>query len=94
MTPLVPVSVAAPGFKGLNTQASVIDLDSAWSLEALNCIIDRGGRISSRKDWTAVTSNPIKNSPNIESLAEYLKIDGSMQFISAANNILYSGSTT
>lgn len=94
MTPLMPVSVAAPGFKGLNTQASVVDLDPAWALDAMNCVIDRSGRVSCRKGWTAVTSSPIGGTPKIEALAEYLKIDGARQFISAANNILYSGSAT
>lgn len=92
MTPLQPVSVQAPGFKGLNTQASVVDLDPAWALDALNCVIDKGGRIASRKGWTAVTSIPIGGSPNIEQIAEYLKIDGTPQFISAASNVIYSGS--
>lgn len=94
MTPLQPVSVSAPGFKGLNTQASVVDLDPAWALDALNCVIDRGGRISSRKGWTQITSSPVGGTPNIEAIAEYLKIDGTRQFISAANNVIYSGSTT
>lgn len=93
MTQLTPVSVAAPGFKGLNTQASIVDLDPAWALEALNCIIDRGGRIASRKGWLPVTLVPIATSPNVEQIGEYLKIDGTTQFISAANNIIYSGST-
>lgn len=91
--PLHPVSVAAPGFKGLNTQASIVDLEPSWALDALNCVIDRGGRIASRKGWLPVTLTPIATSPNVESLAEYLKIDGTTQFISAANNVLYSGST-
>ena len=91
---LQPVSVQAPGFKGLNTQASVVDLDPSWALEATNCIIDRGGRIASRKGWTAVTTAAIGGTPAIEALAEYIKIDGTTQFISAANNILYSGSAT
>lgn len=91
MTPLQPVSVQAPGFKGLNTQASVVDLDPAWALDALNCVIDRGGRISSRKGWTQTTITPVTG--NIEMLEEYLKTDGTRQFISAANSIIYSGST-
>lgn len=91
---LTPVSVAAPGFKGLNKSSSAVDLEPAWALDATNCILDRTGRIASRKGWTAVTTSPIGGTPNIESLGEYLTITGTTQFISAANNIIYSGSAT
>lgn len=91
--PLHPVSIAAPGFRGLNTQASIVDLDPSWALDAMNCVIDRGGRIACRKGYINVTTAPIGGTPNIEALGEYLKTDGTTQFISAANNIIYSGST-
>lgn len=92
MQPLVPVSVTAPGFKGLNKQVSAIDLEPGWALDATNCVIDGSGRIASRKGWTAL--NTSIGAFNIEALAEYLKIDGTTQIISAANSNIYSGTTT
>lgn len=93
MQPLVPVSVAAPGFKGLNKQASAVDLEPGWALDATNCVLDGAGRVASRKGWTAVTTSSI-GAFNIEAMQEYRKVDGSTQIISAANNNLYSGTTT
>lgn len=92
--PLSPVSIAAPGFKGINRNASAVDLDPAWALDATNCVLDRTGRIASRNGWAQVTVTPIGGNPVIESIGEYLTITGSTQFISAANLNLYSGSTT
>ena len=93
MEPLRPVSVMAPGFRGLNKQSSSVDLEAAWALEATNCILDSQGRIASRKGWSAVTESSL-GSYDIEALGEYLKIDGTTQVISAANNNLYLGTTT
>ena len=49
--PLVSASIAAPGFLGLNTQESSIILEDGYALEATNCIIDKYGRLGSRKGW-------------------------------------------
>lgn len=49
--PLVSASIAAPGFLGLNTQESSITLEDGYALEATNCIIDKYGRLGSRKGW-------------------------------------------
>lgn len=92
-SPLLPISIPGPGFMGLNKQASSVDLEPGWCLDALNCVRDRTGRLASRKGWTAVTNTPIGGTPDVEGLWEYKKIDGTTQFISAASTTLYSGST-
>lgn len=46
-------AIAAPGFKGLNSQDSSADLPEGFALEASNCIIDKYGRIGSRKGLLA-----------------------------------------
>ena len=48
--------VSAPGFYGLNTQESPLDLQAGYALVANNCIIDQYGRIGSRKGWTIVNA--------------------------------------
>ena len=42
-------SITAPGFYGLNTQDSSLDLASGFALNAINCVIDQYGRIGARK---------------------------------------------
>ena len=44
-------SVTAPGFFGLNTQDSSLDLQQGWSLVANNAVIDKFGRVGARKGW-------------------------------------------
>ena len=38
-------AITAPGFYGLNTQDSSLDLSSGFALTAVNCVIDKYGRI-------------------------------------------------
>lgn len=44
-------SITAPGFYGLNTQDSSLDLASGFALVANNCVIDKYGRVGARKGW-------------------------------------------
>ena len=46
---LQPYAITAPGFYGLNTQDSSLDLASGFALSAVNCVIDQYGRVGSRK---------------------------------------------
>ena len=48
---LLTTTIAAPGFKGVNTQDSSITLEDGFATVANNCIIDRFGRIGARKGW-------------------------------------------
>ena len=84
---LQAVTLAAPGFFGLNTQESGITISNGFALEATNCIIDKFGRIGSRKGWTAV--NGTEFTGNVRALAEYTKSDGSLEVLYAADNKLF-----
>ena len=44
-------TISAPGFMGLNTQDSSLDLAQGFALVANNCVIDQYGRIGARKGW-------------------------------------------
>jgi len=91
--PLQSVSLTSPGFYGLNTQDSSINLNPAFALEAYNGIIDQSGRIGARKGWTYITtSGGTSSSP--EALFEFDNGDGTYTFISGGNNKIYTGSTT
>jgi hypothetical protein len=54
--PLLTTTISAPGFLGINTQESSVDLSSGYALEAFNCVIDKFGRIGARKGWTKQNS--------------------------------------
>ena len=47
--PIQAFSITAPGFYGLNTQDSSLDLAQGFALIANNCVIDQYGRIGARK---------------------------------------------
>lgn len=89
---LLTGSIAAPGFFGLNTQDSSVQLSSGFALEAFNCVIDQYGRIGARKGWTKVNSTAASTG-NFRAIYEVVKDDGNT-VLSAANNKLYSGTTT
>lgn len=93
-TNLTPLSISAPGFFGLNTQEAAVDLPVNWAVEAVNCVIDKYGRVASRKGWTAVTSTPLAGTPIIKTIFEYINEAGSTTILSCANNKIYSGTTT
>jgi hypothetical protein len=82
-------SIDAPGFFGLNTQESSVQLSSGFALEANNCVIDQYGRIGSRKGWTKVNETAASTG-DFKAIYELVKDDG-IEVISAANNKLYTG---
>ena len=50
-------TISAPGFLGINTQESSVDLASGYALEAYNCVIDKFGRIGARRGWSKVNTS-------------------------------------
>jgi hypothetical protein len=96
MKPIQTASIAAPGFLGLNTQDSSVQLSSGFALTANNCIIDRYGRIGARRGWTPVNStiNTDLGSGNaVEFMFEMVQAGGNVM-LSAGNNKLFTGTTT
>jgi hypothetical protein len=83
-------SVAAPGFFGLNTQDSPLDLASGFALVATNCVIDQYGRIGSRKGWSRVNSSSGNlGANNIGVIHELVQPDGTLTTLFAGNNKLF-----
>jgi hypothetical protein len=96
MKQIKTATIAAPGFLGLNTQESSIQLSSGYALKAQNCVIDRYGRIGARRGWTPVNSavNTDLGAANpVEFIFEMIDVGGN-QTISAGNNKLFTGTTT
>ena len=91
------ITVAAPGFAGLNTQDSPIGVDPSFAAVADNCVIDKLGRIGARKGWEAVSTNGssvLGSSRGIETVYEFIDNSGDKVVVSAGNNKLFTGTTT
>lgn len=51
------ITIAAPGFMGVNTQLSPLGLGPEWARLADNCVIDRFGRVGARSGYTVESSS-------------------------------------
>ena len=88
--PLQTASISAPGFFGLNTQDSPLDLEAGFALVATNCIIDQYGRIGSRKGWARVNSSSGDlGANNVGVIHELVQSDGTITILFAGNNKLF-----
>ena len=84
------INVAAPGFNGLNTQDSPLELDLQWASVADNCVIDRFGRIAARKGFQQLTTNPdILNDSPVVTMAEFTDETGAEYLFVCGNNTIY-----
>lgn len=83
-------SISAPGFYGLNTQDSPLDLAAGFALVATNCVIDQYGRIGARKGWSKVnTSSGNLGANDIGVIHELVQLDGTLTVLFAGNNKLF-----
>jgi hypothetical protein len=87
---LQTASISAPGFFGLNTQDSPLDLAAGFALVATNCIIDQYGRIGARKGWARVNSSSgALGANNVGVIHELVQSDGTLTVLFAGNNKLF-----
>lgn len=88
--PIQTFSITAPGFYGLNSQDSSLDLASGYALVANNCVIDQYGRVGSRKGWSKLNSyNSTLGISSIKTITELIDRDGTSYTICAGNNKLF-----
>ena len=91
--PLQFTSLTSPGFFGLNTQDSGVDMGVQFATTAYNAIIDKSGRISARKGWSyTTTSGGTASTPEV--ISEFDNHNGSTSILSFGNNKLFVGETT
>ena len=82
-------TISAPGFLGVNTQESSVDLASGYALEAYNCVIDKFGRIGARRGWQKVNSST--NSDLLTNDIEFIyNIPETDVTLCAGNNLILS----
>lgn len=83
-------SISAPGFYGLNTQDSPLDLNAGFALVATNCIIDQYGRIGARKGWARLNSSSGNLGANdVGVIHELVQTDGSTTVLFAGNSKIF-----
>jgi hypothetical protein len=83
-------SISAPGFYGLNTQDSPLDLASGFASIATNCVIDSFGRIGSRKGFSRVNSaSGNLGANNVTVIHELIETNGTLTILFAGNNKLF-----
>jgi hypothetical protein len=88
-------SLSAPGFNGLNTEDSPIDLGAGFALVATNCILDQYGRIGARKGWDRVNaSSGTLGANDVGVIHELVQTDGSLTVLFAGNNKLFKLGTS
>lgn len=84
-------SISAPGFLGLNTQDSSLDLASGFALIAKNCVIDKYGRIGARKGWIPEHSESVDLGSNpVTAIGELLTDNGTKYTIATGNGKIFS----
>ena len=89
-SPLQSYSLSAPGFYGLNTEDSPLDLGAGFALVATNCILDQYGRIGARKGWSRVNSSSGNLGANdVGVIHELVQTDGTLTVLFAGNNKLF-----
>jgi hypothetical protein len=96
MKQITPFSISAPGFYGLNFQDSPIDMDQRFALQANNCVIDKSGRVVSRKGWVkAHSANSDLGTSNITCIGELVGNDGTTTVLATGGAFLFklSGAT-
>ena len=91
--PLVTASLVAPAFLGLNTQESSVANDPRFALEAVNCVIDRFGRLGARKGWTYRTTSG-GTGTNLLGMHPFIDVTDTKNIISWNASGFYKGLTT
>ncbi len=84
-------TVNAPGFYGLNTQDSSVGLQDGYATIANNAVIDKYGRIGSRKGWTiANTAGASLSGAKVKALHEHYGSTGTKYTLVCANKKLFT----
>ncbi len=83
------IDIIAPGAFGLNTEKAAQLLPPQWATAALNAVVNRSGRISSRFGWQDQTTNAIASTPDISTLHEYINEAGASVILTAATTKIY-----
>ena len=89
------ISLVAPAFKGINTEDSPIAQDPSFAEIADNAVIDKRGRIASRKGYQVVTeTNTPLGEGKIRAIKQFKESDNTYTIFSVGNNKVMTGDVT
>jgi len=94
---LQTINLVAPGFKGINTEDSPLAVDANFALVADNCVIDRYGRIATRKGYEMLTNpvgSPLTAGAEIEVVHVYRNSAGDRAVLSCGEGKIFRGEAT
>ena len=92
---LSSINLVAPAFKGINTEDSPIAQDPSFAEVADNAVIDKRGRIASRKGYNVLTTDKTAlGSESLKDVHEYRRNTGASVILSVGNNKVMTGTTT
>jgi hypothetical protein len=87
---LLTTTIAAPGFKGVNTQDSSVTLEDGFATAANNCVIDKFGRIGARKGWLpAHAFLDGLGEISVKAIGELITVAGASHVVATGNNKLF-----
>ena len=93
--PLQTINLVAPAFKGVNTEDSPLAQDPSFAEVADNAVIDKRGRIASRKGIADVSTNATElGSDRIHHIHHFYDSDSNEVVFSVGNNKIFSGTDT
>jgi len=92
---LKSINLVAPAFKGLNTEDAILAQDPSFAEQADNAVIDKRGRLASRKGITNLSSNiaALGGEP-ITRIHKFRDSGGNTGTFSAGNNKILLGEAT
>lgn len=90
-SPLTPISLAAPGFFGLNTQEASVNVQQNFALIANNAVIDTYGRVGARKGYTTFSDTDADDT--IYCIHEHINKDASSQLYFVGGDEIYTLAT-
>ena len=90
-SPLTPVSLAAPGFFGLNTQEASVNVQQNFALVANNAVIDSYGRVGARKGYSVFATSDAADI--IYCIHEHINKDGTSQVYFVGGDKIYTLAT-
>jgi len=93
--PLQSINLVAPAFKGINTEDSPLAQDTSFAEIADNAIIDRRGRLASRKGNAVLTTDKtVLGTDYLSNIHEFYDSANNEVIFSTGNNKIMTGTTT
>ncbi len=90
------IALVAPAFKGINTEDSPIAQDPSFAEIADNAVIDKRGRIASRKGYSVITTTrgDLSADKPLTVIHEFEDNAGNTEILSAGDTKIFKGTTT